>query len=253
MSKKILLMTDIHITNHEINIIGLNPALRFRHCLEHASSYHADASHLFILGDLTHNGSYDEYKILERLLKNQPFPVTLMLGNHDNRSAFSAVFSNRAEPFQHGSQNFGKTKIIHLDTLDDSVKNRGSGLMCMQRMHWFEYNLGLGDGPILVLSHHHMLNSGFDGLDKIRLLNGNKIAGIIAASGRCKMVINGHIHRTIFSSYKGVPHATLKSTCHQTPLLLSSNDPELAVNESGGYGVLLLDGDTPVLHHVDFD
>ena len=56
MKKKILLMSDLHITEPGVDIVGLDPTTRFRACLEHASKHHADASHLFLMGDLTHQG-----------------------------------------------------------------------------------------------------------------------------------------------------------------------------------------------------
>jgi hypothetical protein len=98
-----------------------------------------------------------------------------------------------------------------------------------------------------------MLRSGFDGMDAIHLRNGTEVADMIAASGRCQMVINGHIHRIIVSSYRSVTHAMIKSPCHQMPMVLGAGASSLSVAEPGGYGVLLLDPLSPLLHHVDVD
>ena len=165
MSEKILLMSDIHITEPGVNIFGLDPADRFRRCLEDAIEHHADARHLFLMGDLTEHGHYNEYKILEEILQNQPFEFTLMLGNHDRRFMFLKAFPNLIEGFQHGSKNFGQTKILYLDTLDEDAKNSHSGLLCKERLRWLEANLSSGNTPIIILVHHHMLTSGFDALD----------------------------------------------------------------------------------------
>ena len=67
MSEKVLLMSDIHITEAGVDIFGLNPADRFRLCLEDAIEHHADARHLFLMGDLTEHGYHDEYKVLEEM------------------------------------------------------------------------------------------------------------------------------------------------------------------------------------------
>jgi hypothetical protein len=96
-----------------------------------------------------------------------------------------------------------------------------------------------------------MLTSGFDALDEINLLNGRPVAELIAASGCCQMVISGHVHRTLVSTFKGVTHTMIKSPCHQMPMVLGSGDLYPSVSEPGGYGVLLLDGEIPILHHVD--
>ena len=253
MTKKILLMSDIHITKPGVNIAGLDPLSRFKRCLEHASNHHSDASHLFLMGDLTHHGLYEEYKILKDALDNQPFKTTLMLGNHDRRTSFQKVFPNLPADFQHGSQNFGKTKILYLDTLDEGAKIEHSGFICKERMMWLKTNLLSAKGPVIILSHHHMFTTGLDGMDEIRLINGREVAKVIAASGRGKMVISGHVHRTIYTTYNGLAHATIQSPCHQMPLILGPGSSNLSVPEPGGYGVLLLDGESPILHHMTID
>ena len=106
---------------------------------------------------------------------------------------------------------------------------------------------------MIVLAHHHMLASGFGGMDEIKLSNGLAVAKMIAGSNRCQMVINGHIHWIIFSTFKGVAHSMIKSPCHQMPIILGAGASGLSVAEPGGYGLLLLDADSPVLHHVDVD
>ena len=157
MAEKIILMSDIHITEPGVDIAGLNPAVRFKRCLEHAAMHHADANHLFLMGDLTDRGQYSEYKILENILDDQPFPVTLMLGNHDQRSAFSAVFSNLQSGFQQGIKNFQDTKVFYLDTLNENAQNIHGGLLCTERLQWLDVNLCSGTSPIIILSHHHTI------------------------------------------------------------------------------------------------
>ena len=68
MAEKILLMSNIHITELGTQIIGLDPAGRFRRCLAHAAEHHADAAHLFLMDDLTHRGQVAQYKILKQCL-----------------------------------------------------------------------------------------------------------------------------------------------------------------------------------------
>ena len=64
------------------------------------------------------------------------------------------------------------------------------------------------------------------------------------------MVISGHVHRTINTTYNGLAHAIIQSPCHQTPLILGPSSSNLSVPEPGGYGVLLLNEESPILHHV---
>jgi hypothetical protein len=176
-----------------------------------------------------------------------------MLGNHDRRKAFAEVFPELAAGFRQGRHRFGDTDVLYLDTLDEQARDRHSGHLCIERLGWLKSELEACKGPLIILSHHHMLRSGFDGMDAIHLRNGTEVADLIAASGRCQMVINGHIHRIIVSSYRGVTHAMIKSPCHQMPMVLGAGASSLSVAEPGGYGVLLLDPISPLLHHVDVD
>ena len=98
-----------------------------------------------------------------------------------------------------------------------------------------------------------MFTTGLDGMDEIRLINGREVAKVIAASGRCQMVISGHVHRTIYTTYNGLAHAVIQSTCDQMPLILGPGSSSLSVPEPGGYGVLLLDEASPILHHMTID
>ena len=152
MTEKILLMSDIHITEPGVAIVGLNPALRFKRCLEHAAIHHSNASHLFIMGDLTHNGSYNEYIVLKEILSSQPFEATLMLGNHDRREPFAKTFNHLSEGFQHGKKPLVKPRsyiLIHsmkepkMSTVGLSVKSVCNGwkVICNLEMDPFYYYL----------------------------------------------------------------------------------------------------------------
>ncbi len=145
-----------------------------------------------------------------------------MLGNHDRRRAFAEVFPEFAAGFRSGSHSFGGTDVLYLDTLDEQARDQHSGHLCIKHLDWLKTQLETGKGPVIILSHHHILNSGFDGMDAIHLRNSTEVADMIAASGRCQMVINGHIHRIIVSSYRGVTHVMIKSPCHQMPMVLGS-------------------------------
>jgi len=82
MTAKLLLMSDIHITEPGTQIIGLDPSARFRRCLDHAAQHHADAAHLFLMGDLTHHGGVSQYKAF----KTMPCRSTLPCHAHAGQS-----------------------------------------------------------------------------------------------------------------------------------------------------------------------
>jgi 3',5'-cyclic AMP phosphodiesterase CpdA len=132
-----------------------------------------------------------------------------MLGNHDRRRAFAEVFPECEAGFRQGRRSFGDTDVLYLDTLGEQAEDRHSGRLCPDRLDWLKSELEARKRPVIIPSHHQMLRSGFDGMDAISLRNGTGFANMIAASGRCQMVINGHIHRIIVSSYRDVAHAMI--------------------------------------------
>ncbi len=247
---KVLLFTDVHLTANEAPIIGLSPAQRLRDGLAHAAARHGDADHLVILGDLTHHGDADEYEALAAILEALPWPVTLMLGNHDRRAGFAAVFGQTE--FAQTALHLGGCTLLCLDTLDEDAPDTHSGLICPARMAWLAQQLDQAQGPVIVLMHHHLAPTGFDGMDKIALRNRDDVAQMLAQSGKVRQIINGHIHRTIFTHAGPLPVAMLKSTCHQQPMTLGDPSTALSIDEPGGYGILLLNQKQCTLHVEDF-
>ena len=139
------------------------------------------------------------------ILKTVPFWTTLMLRNHDRRSNFLAVFPKKPQKFQQGYLDIGRTRVVYLDTLNEIASNKHSGLLFQERVDWLTDTLERSPFPVVVLAHHHMLPSGFDGMDQIMLKNSEVVASILADSGKCQMVVNGHIHRVYLARFKAFP------------------------------------------------
>ena len=85
-------MSDIHLTNNGEKIIGLDPVRKLERALDYALSAHGDATQIVFTGDLTHNGSKEEYLNLKTLIQGIDIPITYMMGNHDRRDAFTEIF-----------------------------------------------------------------------------------------------------------------------------------------------------------------
>lgn len=246
---KLILLTDTHITKPDQHIIGLDPEARLQKVLDHATHHHPDAQGIVVMGDLVHFGSRDEYTRFQDVIAASPLPVTLMLGNHDRRAGFMAVFGK--EGFQQHSFEFGHHHVLCLDTLDEDAPDTHSGVLCEARLDWLRGELERAKRPVIVLMHHHIADTGFNGMDAIKLRNAAQVTDILTQSGKVAMVINGHIHRTIFTSHHGLPIAMLKSTCHQMPLILGAGSSGLSVDEPGAYGVLISNSNQVLLHTED--
>lgn len=254
--QKILVFTDLHITPEGETIIGLDPLARFSRGLAHALDRHPDAVRLVLCGDLTHNAAPQEYARLRRALDICPLPISLMLGNHDRRAPFLAVFPEAARMetghVQH-HVDIGTHRLICLDTLDEAAADLHSGWLCEARMDWLDATLAsAGDRRVIVFTHHPPIETGFGGMDRIGLRNRDALISRLGAHGNVAQLVSGHIHRTIHASAGGIPASILKSPCHQMPMMLGDQDTTLSIDEPGAYGLLLLTDGGVIVHTEDF-
>ena len=205
---KILVMTDLHITPEDDTIIGLDPGARLAAGLAHAARMHPDAEHLVLTGDLTHHGHPQEYARLKRLLAGLPWPVTLMLGNHDARPAFRAAFPDAPVDeagFVQCAVDLGPVRLICLDTHEATPDPQHSGRLCPTRLDWLGRTLSAADKPCLIFLHHPPFDTGFTGMDRIGLTNAAEFRAFLNQHPHVAHVFAGHIHRTITATVDGLP------------------------------------------------
>ncbi len=254
--KKLICMTDIHITDEGDEIIGLDPLERFIAARDAALADHADAEAMILMGDLTHHGRVTQYERLAPALAEVPIPVIKMIGNHDRREAFLEVFGETPVTSDgHVQQvvDIGTHRIITLDTLDGPPYPQWhhAGMLGPERLAWLKAALDGAEGRIpLVFAHHPPFETGIIGMDYIKLQDGEALLDLLAQYNGVHLFC-GHIHRTISGSIKGVGWSMLKSTCHHCPLELKKVDPTLSLNEPGSYGLALLHDDGVVFHSED--
>ena len=255
--KKLIVLTDLHITAPGERIIGLDPSARLQSVLEAALGAHPDAEAMILMGDLTHHGTVEEYAQLRRLLEFVSIPICAMVGNHDRREAFLQVFPETpvtASGHVQQVRDVGPDhRLICLDTLDGPPYPAGhhAGRLCAARQSWLDDALwGASERVPLVFAHHPPFRTGLPGMDEIMLEDGDRILERLAQAPRAHLFC-GHVHRTISGSSRGVPWSMFKSTCHQAPLDLVTVDSSLSIDEPAAYGLLLLTSDGVVAHSED--
>ncbi len=254
--QKIIVITDLHITRPDQNIIGLDPLARFEMVRDAALADHGDAAAMVLMGDLTHHGLPAQYERLRDALAPVPMPVVPMMGNHDRRDAFLNCFPD-APQTAHGHiqhvMDVGGHRIITLDTLDGPPYPAGhhSGLLCADRMGWLRTALESADGRIpLIFTHHPPFDTGIVGMDAIKLADGDALLNLLAAHPSTHLFC-GHVHRTISGSSRGVPWTMFKSPCHQGVLDFDDVNSSLSIDEPPAYGLLLLAPNGVIAHSED--
>ena len=253
---KIIVMTDLHVTAPDQRIIGLDTFARFCAARDAALRDHADAALMILMGDLSHHGAPVAYERLARALRDVPMPVVPMMGNHDRRDVFLDSFPDAPQTATGHIQHYQPCDghhIITLDTLDGPPYPAGhhSGILCADRLDWLQAQLARTQGEkTLIFAHHPPFDTGWAGMDAIKLRNGEALLDVLVAHGNCHLFC-GHIHRTISGSTRGVPWTMFKATGHQAPLDLNGDDSSLSVDEPPAYGLLVLMPDGVVAHSED--
>jgi len=75
-------------------LYGLDPAARFARVVDIINRDHRGVAFVVIAGDLVHSGDRAAYEVFRTILKQVHAPAILLMGNHDGRASFRAVFPN---------------------------------------------------------------------------------------------------------------------------------------------------------------
>ena len=253
---KIIFISDPHICAPGKRIIGLDPSARLTQVLDTATKAHSDAAAIILLGDLTHHGSPEEYRELDRILAQITTPIIPMLGNHDRRDAFLDQFPDAPVTSSGHVQQWrdiGDHRIVTMDSLDGPPypEGRHAGKLCPSRLAFLDEALSSRAGRhAVVCIHHPPFLTGVVGMDRINLHDGPKVLDLLARHGNLHLVC-GHLHQTISGNSRGVPWTVFKSPCHQGVVDLKQANSSLSIDEPGAYGLALLADDGVIIHSID--
>ncbi|MFQ5957958.1 MAG: phosphodiesterase [Alphaproteobacteria bacterium] len=248
-------LTDPHVTAPQHLLCGLHTPSLLRRALAAVEARPAgfyDA--VVITGDLTHQGEPAAYEELARCLEGVAPPVYLIIGNHDDREAFRAVFGGEpryvaGDFVQYAVDDFASHRLVFLDT---SVSGSARGLLCQARLGWLDEVLGeRPETPTLVFLHHPPFTTHIPPLDAIGLDGIEGLARVIARHSQVLSLHAGHVHRPIYGRLGRTPVTAVTSTCHQTVLDLET--PELVVTyEPPSFGLILAEAEDVLCHTVYF-
>lgn len=250
---KLIHLTDTHLVPAPARLYGLDPRTRLRAALASITTRHADADVLIVTGDLCHWGEEAAYRELADLVADVSIPVVLMMGNHDDRTAFRTVFPsgmNDGNGFVQGSRIIDGHRLQFLDTKEDGTH---AGHYSAERLAWLERELGESVEPILLFMHHPAFLTGISSMDALRQQDSDALWAVLAPhAARIRHIFMGHIHRPIFGNWNGISFSILPSLMHQVPLRLDVHGRDVpGSHEPPAYAVVNISGDA-VVAHLDF-
>lgn len=209
---------------------------------------------VLVTGDLTDCGLVEEYAVLKAQLDRLPMPVHLVLGNHDRRETFRAVFGAQAgagapQDFVGFDVDVAGVRMIGLDTV---VPGASFGALCETRLAHLDAQLAeRPDVPTIIAMHHPPAACGIAHMDRIALNEGvEAFAAIVARHPNVERVLAGHHHRPIQARFAGTIMQVAPSVAHQVVFDLTPDGPSAFVMEPSAFLVHTLVDGTVVSHHA---
>ena len=249
---KLVVFSDPHMTAGR-PICGRSPAEWLGKAIDHAARHHADAAACVILGDLADGGAREEYLLLKEGLARLPLDCRLMLGNHDDRTAFREIFPGApvdANGFVQSAFDLGEVRCILLDTLSPG---EGAGSLGGGRLEWLAATLASSDRPCLIFLHHPPIETGLRNFDRIGLKERSAFEALIAGHRhRVAGLFFGHCHMSIAGTVAGLPAFGIRSlTCQSLPNFRDGRflaAPDLPP----AYSVIRVQGGALTVHTIEF-
>lgn len=256
---KLIHLTDTHLVPPGRALYGLDTAARLGAAIEHIQLRHADAKACIITGDLAHRGEPEAYAQLRDLLRPLTIPVLPLIGNHDRRDSFRAAFPETPiDPngFVEWVHDTPAGRLVLLDTVmaEGEHGHPAAGYFSGGRVEWLRERLDeAGDSPIYLFMHHPPFGVRVRAFDDINLSapDARAFGEVLRGRGNIRHLFFGHIHRTIFGSWRGIPFSTLPATAHQSMLDFVALD-DYFTHEPPAYGVVILDDEQVTVHTENY-
>lgn len=246
-------ITDTHIKRPGHLAYGVvDTAGMLRACVASVLALDPQPDLIVLTGDLVDMGTSEEYAHLRQLLAPLLPRLLVVPGNHDERHALANAFPEQAwdreGPFLQYVHLHGPLRIVGLDTM---VPGAGRGELCAMRLAWLERALAAApQAPTLILMHHPPFLTGIAHMDRIGLTGREAFGSIMARHPQIRLVLCGHLHRSIATQLGGRRVLTAPSPAHQVELDLRPDGPSCFRMEPPGYMLHAWDGEDFISHAV---
>jgi 3',5'-cyclic-AMP phosphodiesterase len=243
---KFVILTDTHLVTAGRRLYALDPAARLEAALGTINREHDDIALLIVAGDLAHWGERGAYERLRDRLAASRVPVVLMLGNHDRREAFRAIFQDADDDgngFVQAVRQFDHATIVTLDSLGESGDGH-AGRLCRERLSFLEHALldAPRDRPLLLFQHHPPFELGLPHMDVFMLRDSEEEWRVFQRTRMPDFMVFGHIHRPAAGVWRGIPFHIQRATSHQVGFDLTTSTHIPGTHEPPDYSLVTITG-----------
>ena len=214
-------LSDIHVRPRGMlyqDLVDSNAM--FARAIETLNRLHPVPDLVLITGDLTDEGSPEEYEALRELLAPLKHAFAVMPGNHDDRGHLRAAFDDHLWLPAEGELHFGiDVDAVRILALDTSLPGLHHGELSHASLTWLERELaGNLHRPVVIAMHHPPFITGIPYLDQYGLRNVGAFAELVSRYGNIDRIVAGHVHRSMQTRVGSVPVLTCPSTTTQIAL-----------------------------------
>jgi 3',5'-cyclic AMP phosphodiesterase CpdA len=204
-------------------------------------------------GDLTDHGTAEEYALLREILGALEVPLYLVPGNHDEVDALRAEFGTWGSVHEDTYDSVVDDYPVRLIALDSTVAGRHDGEIDGAQLEWLDATLAAApDRPTLLFLHHPPFETGIWWMDCIGLTGARDLEAVVRRHPQVRLVVSGHVHRSVVSTWGTTVVSTAPSTCHQTAVALHTECPPRITNEPPMLALHQWTGDAFVSHVTVF-
>lgn len=247
-------MTDLHIRERGKLAYGrLDTSIYLKRAIETISLQAQTPDAIILTGDLTDFGRPNEYDYLKSILNSLPYPIYMLVGNHDNIEVMRQTFSNTQYLGDRGPLNYSvKIDEIQLIALDTTVPNESFGQLTIETLEWLELELNKHIHlPVIIAMHHPPFQTLIGHMDEIGITSGSEqFRKIIETYSNIERIICGHLHRSISVRFGNTIASTCPSPAHQVVLDLDPKAQSQWNLEPGGVHVHAWNKNHGLVSHV---
>lgn len=175
-----------------------------------ASDWHADI--VTCTGDLIQDGTAEAYVQFKTLAEQLELPVHCIPGNHDVRELMQRAVAT--PPFFYcDATEIENWLIVGIDSCNT---DHAGGAVDISEYDRLDAAIDASDADhVMVCLHHPPVVMGSKWLDTVGLDDPDTFYARVAASGKVRVAIFGHVHQAFDGEHHGIRILGTPSTCRQ--------------------------------------